>query len=68
MCLSNAYVDQKKQENLLLQEVMRVSVDGEDIQIQTLLGESKRMEGYYIRQVDFMDNYIILEKKGTTHE
>ena len=64
MCLSNAYVDQKKQENLLLQEVMRVSVDGEDIQIKTLLGESKRMEGYYIRQVDFMDNYIILEKKG----
>ena len=68
MCLSNAYVDEKKQDNLLLQEVMRVSVDGEDIQIQTLLGESKRMEGYYIRQVDFMDNYMILEKKGVKHE
>jgi predicted RNA-binding protein len=68
MCLSNVYVDTKKQENLLLQEVMRVSADGEDIQIQTLIGDSKKMEGYYIRQVDFLDNYMILEKKGKAHE
>ncbi|MGA1844329.1 MAG: CooT family nickel-binding protein [bacterium] len=64
MCLSNVYVDTKKQENLVLQEVVRVSADGEDIRIQTLIGDSKRMEGYYIRQVDFMENYMILEKKG----
>lgn len=63
MCLSNVYVDKRKQENLLIQEVMRVSVNGEDIQIQTLIGDSKRMEGYYISQVDFLDNYMILEKK-----
>ncbi|MGA1795087.1 MAG: CooT family nickel-binding protein [bacterium] len=68
MCLSNVYVDTKKQGNLLLQEVMRVSVDGEDIRIQTLMGDSKKMEGYYIRQVDFLDNSMILEKKGETHE
>ncbi|MGA1864149.1 MAG: CooT family nickel-binding protein [bacterium] len=64
MCLSNVYVDKKKQENLLIQEVTKVSADGEDIQIQTLIGDSKRMEGYYISQVDFLDNYMILEKKG----
>ena len=64
MCLSNVYVDKKKQENLLIQEVTKVSADGEDIQLQTLIGDSKRMEGYYISQVDFLDNYMILEKKG----
>lgn len=63
MCLSNVYVDKKKQENLLIQEVTQVSADGEDIQIQTLIGDSKRMKGYYISRVDFLDNYMILEKK-----
>lgn len=63
MCLSNVYVDKKKQENLLIQEATRVSVNGENIQIQTLIGESKSMEGYYISQVDLLDNYMILEKK-----
>ena len=64
MCLSSVYLDKRKQENLLIQEVTRVSVNGEDIQIQTIVGDSKRMEGYYISQVDLLDNYMILEKKG----
>jgi len=63
MCLSSVYLDKRKQENLLIQEVTRVSVNGEDIQIQTIVGDSKRMEGYYISQVDLLDNYMILEKK-----
>ena len=41
-----------------------MSVNGENIQIQTIIGDTKRMEGYYISQVDLLDNYMILEKKG----
>lgn len=67
MCLSNVYLAKKKQENLVLKEVTQVSVNGENIQIKTLVGDSKRLEGYYISQVNLMDNYMILEKKGKTN-
>ena len=63
MCLSNVYLAKKKQENLVLKEVTQVSVNGENIQLKTLVGDSKRLEGYYISQVNLMDNYMILEKK-----
>ena len=63
MCLSNVYLDEKKEEKLLIQEVSQVRADNQNVQVQTLMGESKSLEGYYICEVDLVDNYVILEKR-----
>ena len=63
MCLSNVYLDEKKEEKLVVQEVSQLTADNQNVQLQTLMGESKSLEGYYIRKVDLVDNYVILEKR-----
>ena len=63
MCLSNVYLDEKKEEKLVIQEVSQLRADNKNVQVQTLMGESKSLEGYYIREVDLVDNYVILEKR-----
>ena len=64
MCLSNVYIEEKTQDKLVLEEAEQVKVDGEYIQVRTLFGESKRLEGYYISEVNLMENYVILRKSG----
>ena len=63
MCLSNVYLDEKKEEKLVIQEVSQLRADNQNVQVQALMGESKSLEGYYIREVDLVDNYVILEKR-----
>ncbi|MBW2062521.1 MAG: CooT family nickel-binding protein [Deltaproteobacteria bacterium] len=62
MCLSNIYIEEKKQDKLVLEEAGLVGVDGENVQVRSLFGESKNLEGYYISEVNFMENYVILRK------
>ena len=63
MCLSNVYLDAKEQDKLLLEEAEKVSADGEKVHVRSLFGESKMVEGYYINEVDFIRNYMVLKKK-----
>ena len=64
MCLSKVYDSTKDDTSLVIDEVMSVSnVDGK-IEINTLLGSSKVMEGYVIGEVNLMENYVILRSTG----
>jgi predicted RNA-binding protein len=63
MCLSNVYLEVKKQDKLLIEEAEKVSTDSEKVHVRSLMGESKKLEGYYISEVDLIKNYVILKKK-----
>jgi predicted RNA-binding protein len=63
MCLSNVYLEEKKQDKLLIEEARGVSADDETVHVRSLMGERKDLEGYYISEVDLIENYMILKKK-----
>jgi hypothetical protein len=42
VCLSNLYLREKKQDNLVMEEGEKVSADNENIQMRTLFGDSKK--------------------------
>jgi len=46
MCLSNVYVEEKKQDSLVIEEAAHVRADDQGVEIRGLLGESKELEGY----------------------
>ena len=62
MCLSNVYLEKKEQNKLVIEEAEQVNADGENVQVKAFFGESKKLEGYYISKVNFMENYVILRK------
>ena len=63
MCLSNVYLNEKKQEKLLFEEASQIVADSKGVQVNTLLAESKHLEDYYISEVNLMENYVLLEKR-----
>ena len=63
MCLSDVYLEEKKQDKLLIEEAKQVSADDETVHVRSLMGERKDLEGYYISEVDLIGNYMILKKK-----
>ena len=63
MCLSNVYLDEKKQDKLVIEEASQVIVDDANVHVQTIFGESKNLEGYYVSEVNLIENYVILRKK-----
>lgn len=64
MCLSKVYVEDGKQNSLVVEEAARVVDSGDTITIHTLFGESEELEGYRIREIDLVKNRILLEKRG----
>ena len=61
MCLSNVYLKEKKGDNLLIEEASRIIMDDETIHVDTLMGERKNLQLYFISEVNFMENYVILK-------
>jgi len=68
MCLSNVYLEEKKQDRLVIEEAAQVSADDKNVHIRSLMGESKDLGGYYISEVDLIENYVILKKTGGLEE
>jgi len=63
MCLSNIYLEEKKQDKLVIEEAAQVSAGDKNVHIRSLMGEIKDLGGYYISEVDLIENYVILKKK-----
>lgn len=63
MCLSSVYAEEKKQDRLVIEEAAQVRADHDGVYVRALFGESKKLEGYYISEVDFMENHLILRGK-----
>ncbi|MFW6181487.1 MAG: CooT family nickel-binding protein [Spirochaetota bacterium] len=64
MCLSAVYTGRKEESALVMEEAARVTADQKGVRISTLFGESTELEGYDIREVDLLKNYVVLGKRG----
>ena len=64
MCLSDVYIEQNTPDKLVVGEVEHLKVDGVNVNIRTLFGESKNLEGYFISEVNLVENFLILSKSG----
>ena len=65
MCLSSVFVQEENERKVIVEEASRVQVNADgNVDVSTLFGERKEMQGFRIIEVDFLKNYIILERVG----
>ncbi len=63
MCLSSVYLEEREDEKLLLKEAGHVDFDGKTVRVTSLFGKNEELAGYYISEVNLIDNYVILQKR-----
>ncbi len=63
MCLSKAYLNRRGEADLLIEEVAKVTRKGESLIIRDLMGVSEEIKNSFIREIDFIDNYVILGRE-----
>ena len=61
MCDLKAYVKQNDKENLVLESVNLVRVDGGEVVLKNLFGEEKRVRGE-LREVSLVRNRVVVEQ------
>ncbi len=61
MCDLKAYVKQNNRENLILESVNLVNVEGNEVVLRNLFGEEKRVRGE-IREVSLVKNRVVVEQ------
>jgi predicted RNA-binding protein len=59
MCLAAAYQGAKSDQPVL-QDIARMTVNGDSIELETLLGDKKVIHGK-LKEIDFMESRIIIE-------
>jgi len=64
MCLSKVYLGEKNKDKIIIEEALKVMDNNGTIEIYSIFDEVSKQKDYYIKEVDLMDNYIILERKG----
>ncbi|MEW6751481.1 MAG: CooT family nickel-binding protein [Candidatus Latescibacterota bacterium] len=62
MCQSSVYATAGEGEELLLEDVALITVDGDRLELRTLFGEPLLLRGR-IRQIDLMKHRIVLERR-----
>ena len=63
MCLSTVYLEEKKEDAVVIKEAAKVIDKGNKVEIQTLFGERKLIDDFAIQEVDLIKNYVVLRKK-----
>lgn len=63
MCLGKAYLEKNGERELILESVALVEIQGKKLRLSSLFGEEKEVEAR-IREVDFENSKVILEKAG----
>ena len=63
MCLSTVYLEEKKEEAVVVKEAAKVVDKGNKVEIQTLFGEKKLVNDFSIQEVDLIKNYVVLQKR-----
>jgi predicted RNA-binding protein len=63
MCLAKAYLSRNGERELLMREIAYLGVGDEKLLLRTLFGEQKEVEAK-LREIDFANSSIILEKLG----
>ena len=67
MCESSAYLIQNGKEELILENVEELYTEGNTVKILNLFGDQKIIDAE-IKQISFVDNKIILEKRHVTSQ
>jgi predicted RNA-binding protein len=60
MCLAAAYIGAESDQPVL-QEISRLRIDGDTIEMETLFGEGKVLQGK-LAEIDFMSSKVIIEE------
>lgn len=68
MCLSRVYLEKEDKGEILLEEASGIVDNKKAIEVYSIFGENKKIQGYYIKEVDFLKNTVILGKKLAKNE
>ncbi len=60
MCLASAYTGEVEDNEVIVQDIARLRIEGNIITLSTLFGERKELEGT-VKEVDFQRARIIIE-------
>ena len=63
MCLAKAYLKKNSERELLLEEVALIEIEDKRLLLSTIFGDKKEIEAD-IKQIDFQNSSIILERPG----
>ncbi len=64
MCLSRVYLMEEGTEKTLVEEAASVEASDSGVEIYTIFGENMTIEGCFIQEVNMVENYMILSRKG----
>lgn len=64
MCLAAAY-QSTESDQPILQEIAHVRIDGNEVELETLFGDRKVLQGR-IHEIDFMNSKLIIEQETYT--
>ena len=63
MCLSKVYVKKIEEDSPIVEEAAKVIYNDNTVEVHTLFGEKKVLQGYFIKELDLLKNYVILGEK-----
>ena len=63
MCLSKVYLSREDKDEIVAEEAASVIDSSGIIEINSIFDESKKVKGYFIKEVDFINNRTILGKR-----
>lgn len=61
MCLAKAYSTKEGEDELLLEDVTRVEIEGARLRLSTLFGDEREIDGT-IKSVDFQSGSVVVER------
>jgi len=63
MCLSRIYIKDTDKDSLVVDDAASVINNDGVITVSTLLGKEKELKGYFVSEVNLVENYILLKSK-----
>ena len=61
MCLSRIYIQDTDKDTPVVEDAASVRSNDGVITVSTLLGDEKELKGYYINEVNLVENYLVLK-------
>jgi len=63
MCLSKVYLREGSKDRVVVEEASDIIDKHGTIEVYSIFGENKKVQGYFIKEVDFLKNRTILSKR-----
>ena len=63
MCLTRVYLREDGKDKTLVEEAASVEANGMDVEIYTIFGENMTVDNCFIKEVNMVENYMILSRK-----